>query len=273
MCECGKCIGSAGPNLSGKCLCGCGRLTPVAKKNRPGRGYIKGEHVRYRAECKGKAKRVEDVYRVEDRGFDTPCWIWTLALTRAGYGYCFRDGRRWKAHRWMYERVVGPIPDKCGLHHLCKVPACINPEHMEPHPHAEHIRLHRAPTCGKGHPFDAEKHLHHAGRLPPVSRVQHGTPAQATGKGTLIIFYTGDIWKPEFTITDPKTKTKVDPATVTAAVTRPDRTTEAPAVTKTEVGVYTCSVPLTLEGQWRIVVTGTGSYQCAGPETITVQSD
>lgn len=88
-----------------------------------------------------------------------------------------------------------------------------------------------------------------------------------------MIFYVGDVWKPEWAITDPKTTSKVDPATVTATVTKPDGTTEAPSIIKDAVGEYHSLVPLTLAGQWHIVIKGTGTYQCAGPETITVQGD
>lgn len=83
-------------------------------------------------------------------------------------------------------------------------------------------------------------------------------------------FYVGDIWKPEDTITDPKTKAKVDPTTVTAQATAPSGATSAPSVSKLEVGVYICSISLTEAGKWKVVFTGTGTYQGAKPETITV---
>lgn len=35
------------PNPSGICMCGCGRLTPIARENRPRLGHIKGQAVRF----------------------------------------------------------------------------------------------------------------------------------------------------------------------------------------------------------------------------------
>lgn len=87
-----------------------------------------------------------------------------------------------------------------------------------------------------------------------------------------LTFYVGDIWKPEDTITDPKTKANVDPTTVTARATSPAGVVTEPATTKLEVGVYTCQISLTEAGKWHVVFTGTGSYQGAKPETITVQN-
>lgn len=65
-----------------------------------------------------------------------PCWIWTGRRQEEGYG---RFGVRELtpsgtklAHRAAYELTVGPIPDGLHLDHLCRVPACVNPSHLEP---------------------------------------------------------------------------------------------------------------------------------------------
>lgn len=39
-----------GPNPSGLCWCGCGKITPVARKTNSARGSVKGKHTRF---CKG----------------------------------------------------------------------------------------------------------------------------------------------------------------------------------------------------------------------------
>lgn len=61
------------------------------------------------------------------------CWRWLGAINDAGYGI-FRtsDRRNVRAHRWCYEALVGPIPEGLTLDHLCRNPACINPDHLEP---------------------------------------------------------------------------------------------------------------------------------------------
>lgn len=75
------------------------------------------------------------------------CWLWTGALMTAGYGQ-FRSGGQGskvvKAHRWLYEQTVGPIPDGHVLHHLCEVKACVRPDHLEPVLLADHVRHHCA---------------------------------------------------------------------------------------------------------------------------------
>lgn len=63
------------------------------------------------------------------------CWLWTASKVR-GYGQ-FRvtiargKYRMLKAHRVAYELCKGPIPEGLPLDHLCRVPACVNPDHLE----------------------------------------------------------------------------------------------------------------------------------------------
>ncbi len=71
----------------------------------------------------------------EDRGHETPCWVWDRGLD--GYGYGRMRGRR--AHRVSYELHVGPIPEGLDLDHLCRVRNCVNPAHLEPVTRAENV--------------------------------------------------------------------------------------------------------------------------------------
>lgn len=68
----------------------------------------------------------------EDRDHDTPCWIWTGTISERGYGLWSVNGVGRPAHRMLYERMVGPIPDGLVLDHLCSVLRCVNPAHLEP---------------------------------------------------------------------------------------------------------------------------------------------
>ena len=73
------------------------------------------------------------------------CWLWTGFKERKGYGY-FRDGDFvWKAHRYAYELLVGPIPDGATIDHaVCGNTSCVNPAHLEPVSRAENTRRARA---------------------------------------------------------------------------------------------------------------------------------
>lgn len=82
-----------------------------------------------------------DRYEIREMGHSTPCWVWSGPLTNRGYGQIKLDQRTCKrSHRVMYEREVGPIPAGLTLDHLCRVRACINPEHLEPVTIAENVR-------------------------------------------------------------------------------------------------------------------------------------
>lgn len=67
---------------------------------------------------------------------DAGCWEWTGATYRGGYGHLQRTvagvARSLSSHRYAYECIVGPIPNRYVLDHLCRNHACCNPEHLEP---------------------------------------------------------------------------------------------------------------------------------------------
>lgn len=72
--------------------------------------------------------------------FQDDCWIWTGYHNATGYPYSSLDGRDQPAYRVVYQMVVGPIPEGLELDHLCNVPSCVNPDHLEPVTHAENMR-------------------------------------------------------------------------------------------------------------------------------------
>lgn len=103
--------------------------------------------------------------------FNAPneCWYWTGELDRrGGYGALAAPTeipskwKRRKAHRLIYELLVGPIPAGLHLDHLCRTPRCVNPDHLEPVTALVNIRRGRAPTavasvagtCTQGHADD-----------------------------------------------------------------------------------------------------------------------
>lgn len=96
------------------------------------------------------------------------CRVW-MGATDNGYGRVFVDGRARRAHRVMWELVNGPIPDDLTIDHLCRIRACINPDHMELVTVAENsrratrgkwiarsIRPRLVEECQNGHPYNDE---------------------------------------------------------------------------------------------------------------------
>lgn len=67
-----------------------------------------------------------------DKNAPGGCWLWLSTLDRSGYGRLYHQARRWVAHRFFYELLVGPIPEGLELDHLCMVKTCVNPAHLEP---------------------------------------------------------------------------------------------------------------------------------------------
>lgn len=61
------------------------------------------------------------------------CWLWTGPLTPSGYAANV-------AHRGIYQRLIGPVPDGLELDHLCRVRHCVRPDHLEPVTRAENVR-------------------------------------------------------------------------------------------------------------------------------------
>jgi len=94
------------------------------------------------------------------------CWLWGANKQPEGYGR-LAIGRSYQgAHVFSYELAKGRIPDGMVLDHLCRVPSCVNPSHLEPVTHAENIwRGYRAKFgtithCPQGHEFTPENTYH-----------------------------------------------------------------------------------------------------------------
>lgn len=61
------------------------------------------------------------------------CWVWTGCRNDRGYGQAaVGNGKRAYVHRWVWEYLVGPVPDGLVLDHLCRNPPCANPDHLQP---------------------------------------------------------------------------------------------------------------------------------------------
>lgn len=70
---------------------------------------------------------------IEKVEFTDTCWLWAASRNRDGYGQIIYERRPVAAHRIAYLLLVGPLPPerRMVIDHLCRVPACVNPDHLE----------------------------------------------------------------------------------------------------------------------------------------------
>lgn len=98
---------------------------------------------------------------VECPKLGSPCWIWTKAKDKDGYGKMKAGGKSKRVHRFVWEQNEGPITDGLTLDHLCFVKACCNPRHLEPVPGPvntarSYVGYVRVTHCPKGHQYTPE---------------------------------------------------------------------------------------------------------------------
>lgn len=112
-----------------------------------------------------KTKTLEERFwaKVDRRGEDE-CWNW-MAGKSYGYGmFGLASGKMTQAHRVAWKLLVGKIPKRRELDHLCRNRACVNPNHLEPVTRS--VNLRRSPLvgrwrkrithCPRGHEYTAE---------------------------------------------------------------------------------------------------------------------
>ena len=111
-----------------------------------------------------------------DKSAPGGCWVWLASTFANGYGQFSVLGQVFKAHRWAYQALVGPIPEGKQLDHLCHTHdascaggdscrhrRCVNPAHLEPvTARVNTLRGDTLPAfnaakteCKWSHPFDA----------------------------------------------------------------------------------------------------------------------
>jgi len=95
------------------------------------------------------------------------CWIWPRAKVWNGYGQVWNGNKLVMVHRYVYENMVGPVPEGMQLDHLCRNRLCCNPEHLEivtPRentlrgigPALSAARQKSKTCCPNGHPYSGE---------------------------------------------------------------------------------------------------------------------
>ncbi|MFE7535252.1 HNH endonuclease signature motif containing protein [Streptomyces rhizosphaericola] len=129
-------------------------------------GYCNKHYIRFKrhgAPTGGKPERyLEDDERLWSQIKRGPgCWLWSGA-TLQGYGQLRWRGASHRAHRVVYELLIGAVPEGFELDHLCRVRNCCNPQHLEAVTRRTNNARGLSPTahnrrktsCPQGHDYD-----------------------------------------------------------------------------------------------------------------------
>lgn len=107
---------------------GCGR--PVV-----GRGWCNMHYLRWKRTGSVIAKEhrsasPEESFSVRAKP-DGDCVVWTGSTVYGGYGQIWVQGRKVRAHRYVWERANGPISRGLVVRHKCDNPPCVRLDHLE----------------------------------------------------------------------------------------------------------------------------------------------
>lgn len=83
------------------------------------------------------------------------CWMWIGRKDSKGYGIHYANSESYRAHRFSWSLVNGPIPFGMVVMHACDNPSCVNPAHLSVGTHADNIRDRENKGRGKRPPKEA----------------------------------------------------------------------------------------------------------------------
>ena len=101
-------------NTEGKCLCGCGAVTPVATKTDRRAGQVKGQHIRF---IGGHNARL-------NHGPGSPNWKGGIIVAEGRHMILMPDHHRADSKGYVYRHILvaesalgRPLPDDVEVHH------------------------------------------------------------------------------------------------------------------------------------------------------------
>lgn len=92
-----------------------------------------------------------------------PCHLWEAGTDPKGYGIFWADGTTHRAHIWIYEQKIAPVPSDREMDHFaCDTTGCVNFLHERPVTHVENVLRSGGPAalnlakvkCPAGHDLD-----------------------------------------------------------------------------------------------------------------------
>jgi len=118
-------------------------------------------------DLRGKWERPSLLDRLLDKieKNENGCWIWTGGKRSTGYGTIWVNGRNEACHRvslFLFKNhPIRPKNKNDHVDHLCRVPICCNPDHLEPVTARENVLRGKSPVaalskrthCNFGHEF------------------------------------------------------------------------------------------------------------------------
>jgi hypothetical protein len=149
------------------CECGCG------ESPNPGKRFVNGHQLPFGRRVQREAQSASAFDRAMSRIEPLNNGCWRLRKSRSNskrsnddrYAVIASQGKQVLLHRFLYEKMIGPIPTGLDLDHLCRNPWCVNPCCGEPVTERENTLRGEGPAainarktvCPRGHPFDRRK--------------------------------------------------------------------------------------------------------------------
>jgi len=134
-----------GTNKQGRstwnCVCSCGTAI-VANVHSLRVGYTKSCGCLNTDTRKVNVKKMNKINKGRSRSWEdrfcsfvrrdkkSNCLEWIGDRVIGGYGRFWYKGDSLRTHRFIYTKLIGPIPDGMGVLHTCDNPCCVNITHL-----------------------------------------------------------------------------------------------------------------------------------------------